>query len=332
MPTRLFWVKRNAPDAVFSSIQVNRNYAAKQHADSNNVGPSWIHSIGKHSGGRLWTEDRGVVDPKKKWALFDGNFQHKTLPFKGERISFIAFTNRAYNRLQPKDVSELRGGFGLNAVYSNFEEHPLLKGLAPMTQYVDPKDVERRDEMFENEDARGFVAISTGYNVGRGKAMLRLPGVYTWKESIPSFAGLHQSNGGSRIIVAPNRTGLICFVCDPRTRTVDAKRFYLYSDSAVEGAKMARWLSTLPDDVAVMITVSDTAIKKTAPMLPRQLMRQLETMFGKVPPIKYRSPIAAIKLPTGAQWITGTPSEIVRLAATRDGMHGSVESARGARY
>ncbi len=315
------WIRRSVPDAVFSSVQVNRNYAAKRHTDANNVGPSWIHSIGRHTGGKLWTEDRGVLDPKRRWALFDGNFQHETLPFSGERISFIAFTSRAYNRLQPPAVSELRAGYGINAAFSNFEEHPMLRGLAPMTQLVNVEEVKRRDAMFDSEDSNAFVAFSTGYNVGRGKAMLRLPGNYTWEGEIPPFAGLHKMNGASRIIVAPNRTGLICFVCNPTERTVLPKRFYLYHNNEVEGQKMARWLETIPSNAVVFITVSDTAVKKSDGVLPAALMGKLTQMFGPIPPVRYRAPIAAIKLPGGGKWVTGTPSEVVRLEANREGFH-----------
>ena len=60
--------------------------------DGNNIGPSYIISLGKHSGGNLWTADQGIIECHDQWKLFDGNTEHYTTPFKGERISFIADT------------------------------------------------------------------------------------------------------------------------------------------------------------------------------------------------------------------------------------------------
>jgi hypothetical protein len=48
----------------FSSLQVNFNYAACKHVDGNNLGPSYIQSIGPHTGGALWTADQGVINCK----------------------------------------------------------------------------------------------------------------------------------------------------------------------------------------------------------------------------------------------------------------------------
>ena len=52
---------RKGGEFPFSSLQVNYNYAAKKHVDGNNIGPSYIMSIGSHTGGALWTADQGVI-------------------------------------------------------------------------------------------------------------------------------------------------------------------------------------------------------------------------------------------------------------------------------
>jgi len=55
------WVKTSLPEAFpFSSLQINYNYAARKHVDGNNIGPSYIRSLGKHTGGELWTADAFV--------------------------------------------------------------------------------------------------------------------------------------------------------------------------------------------------------------------------------------------------------------------------------
>merc|ERR1712060_908642 len=41
-----------------TTIQLNRNYAAREHVDRNNLGPSWIIACGNWTnGGDLWIRD-----------------------------------------------------------------------------------------------------------------------------------------------------------------------------------------------------------------------------------------------------------------------------------
>ena len=94
----------------FSSLQINYNYAAIKHVDGNNIGPSYIMSIGNHTGGALWTADQGVIECKDAWKLFDGNKEHATEPFKGERISFIAFAHGLYQGRKRVMFSHLSRG------------------------------------------------------------------------------------------------------------------------------------------------------------------------------------------------------------------------------
>jgi len=44
------WTTKELPDFPFSSLQINYNYAARKHVDGNNIGPSYIRSLGKHTG------------------------------------------------------------------------------------------------------------------------------------------------------------------------------------------------------------------------------------------------------------------------------------------
>jgi hypothetical protein len=80
------WIRDTLPDAAFryGSIQVNYNYRARKHIDSNNLGPSYIVALGSFEGGQLWTGDRGILDCREKWCLFDGNTEHATEPYSGK--------------------------------------------------------------------------------------------------------------------------------------------------------------------------------------------------------------------------------------------------------
>ena len=106
--------------------------------DGNNIGPSYIRSLGKHTGGELWTadafveatdEDTGekyvkggggqqVLSCSGGWKLFNGNAEHYTKPYQGTRISFIAFSHNSqrlqqaqYARRVEAQRARLHGGF-----------------------------------------------------------------------------------------------------------------------------------------------------------------------------------------------------------------------------
>jgi hypothetical protein len=49
------WVHGKIPekDFPYSSLQINFNYKARKHVDGNNIGPSFIGSLGNHTGGKV---------------------------------------------------------------------------------------------------------------------------------------------------------------------------------------------------------------------------------------------------------------------------------------
>ena len=102
----------------FSSVQINYNYCARRHVDGNNLGPSYIVALGEHTGGGLWTADRGVLDCRRRWRAFDGTKEHETRPFAGaSRVTLIAFTHNAYEELT-RDVAGRLAGLGFSACSS----------------------------------------------------------------------------------------------------------------------------------------------------------------------------------------------------------------------
>jgi len=91
----------------FTSINVNKNYAARLHRDGNNVGPSMIKALGNFTGGRLnyWPDDdkskpleelpedgKVSLDLHSKIAIFDGRRGHSVDDFKGDRFSLVWFS------------------------------------------------------------------------------------------------------------------------------------------------------------------------------------------------------------------------------------------------
>lgn len=109
----------------FTSINVNRGYAAKLHRDGNNEGPSFIAAFGDFTGGELnyWGDDdktRGTTekccapadalrtDIKKKLMLFDGNRGHSVEPFEGDRFTLVWFSIGRSHKASPEAQQSLR--------------------------------------------------------------------------------------------------------------------------------------------------------------------------------------------------------------------------------
>ena len=92
------FARRELPGFHFTSIQVNKDYAAELHVDKKDAGDSRIIGLGPYLGGQLWVDDGSnggkgrVANIKEKWLGFDGNLPHKVLPFQGRRYTLVFFS------------------------------------------------------------------------------------------------------------------------------------------------------------------------------------------------------------------------------------------------
>jgi hypothetical protein len=84
------YAKEKIPHFKFSSIMVNEGGSAL-HIDSKNVGPSYIMSVGHHTGGNLWQYPGKELRIKNRLVMCDGLLPHMTLAFEGERFSIVYF-------------------------------------------------------------------------------------------------------------------------------------------------------------------------------------------------------------------------------------------------
>uniref|UniRef100_A0A7S4RRD2 Uncharacterized protein n=1 Tax=Alexandrium monilatum TaxID=311494 RepID=A0A7S4RRD2_9DINO len=116
------WLRDHTPDDlgadfVFTSININKNYAGRLHRDGSNVGPSCLKAFGDFKGGQLnyfAEDDRSIklevleetmsersvkLDVAHGLALFDGKRGHWVDEFEGERYSLVFFTCPRYDRM-----------------------------------------------------------------------------------------------------------------------------------------------------------------------------------------------------------------------------------------
>uniref|UniRef100_A0A7S4QAD1 Uncharacterized protein n=1 Tax=Alexandrium monilatum TaxID=311494 RepID=A0A7S4QAD1_9DINO len=120
------WLKDRTPkefgqEFPYTSININKNYAARLHRDGNNCGPSVIKAFGDFTGGELnyWPSDdkrlpleelgagqKVTVDIKDNLLLFDGNRGHSVNEFQGERFTLVFFSVRTWNKVPKEEVDE----------------------------------------------------------------------------------------------------------------------------------------------------------------------------------------------------------------------------------
>ncbi|KAJ8614540.1 hypothetical protein CTAYLR_000843 [Chrysophaeum taylorii] len=256
---------------------VNFNYAARKHVDANNLGPSYIMSLGDHEGGALWTSDRGLIDCKGRWASFDGNTEHETKPYEGrERFSFILFTPDAYNRLPP-DVCATARDLGLTAASTDgFDD-------AYFAQFRDLGVVDEREFDAYTDDhhvehpprlAPGTICVETnGYAAGRGWGWISWPTSDSTDDDDRRLEKL--SNSGRLARFQKNQTGIHVVELQAKDgddteglffHLVDIHRFRLYQHTASESKRFADWVRALPDARVVACCITDTAMAKTRPL------------------------------------------------------------------
>ena len=79
----------------WTSIQVNHGTVANWHVDKGNIGLSMMLVFGDFSGGDFEIGQSGQLPLRGQAILFDGQEQHRSLPFAGDRWSLVAFTSYA---------------------------------------------------------------------------------------------------------------------------------------------------------------------------------------------------------------------------------------------
>lgn len=115
----------------YTSIQINKDYSSKPHADRNNLGPSRIIGLGNYQGGEIWIERKGVSEPltlqrdvpryrrgetymdqkvniHNRLVEFGGTKLHFTFPFQGTRYNLIYFKTKHTGRAGARDLESLR--------------------------------------------------------------------------------------------------------------------------------------------------------------------------------------------------------------------------------
>ena len=104
------------PAFTWTSIQVNFNTVAVKHRDENNAGPSLAFAVGSYVGGELCIQPQSAVNgvsPTQEFNLlehpvmFDGRQGHSSKPFRGNRVSFIAFTHASWKEATDEQMLQL---------------------------------------------------------------------------------------------------------------------------------------------------------------------------------------------------------------------------------
>lgn len=112
------YMRQHRPKFKFTSIMVNKGTSAL-HVDKINCGPSYIVSLGRHTGGELWqyvdAKAGQILKIKGNLTLTNGLLPHMTMPFQGERFSLVFFSNKGDRKGAPKTDKRFLETLGFNS-------------------------------------------------------------------------------------------------------------------------------------------------------------------------------------------------------------------------
>ena len=96
-------------DAVWTTLQLNRNSVAEEHVDKGNEGLSILITAGKYDGGEFYIGNRLILPSGATGhaVIIDGHKMHSSRPYSGLRYSVVAFKHESINQLTPKDLELL---------------------------------------------------------------------------------------------------------------------------------------------------------------------------------------------------------------------------------
>eukprot|EP00933_Yihiella_yeosuensis_P034922 TRINITY_DN2841_c3_g3_i1.p1 TRINITY_DN2841_c3_g3~~TRINITY_DN2841_c3_g3_i1.p1 ORF type:complete len:497 (-),score=132.47 TRINITY_DN2841_c3_g3_i1:49-1539(-) len=181
------FVHGEQPNFSFTSIQVNKNYAARPHVDKNNLGTSLIIGLGEYEDGNLWVHDddgdlefqpaenigcmysyregatyRGRdLNIKNKLVSFDGNRLHFTRPFTGERYSLVFYTIDRFAEV-PEEVKKQHAEAGFPFRWDNPELQVSLQEKYEEKKRCQKRlDAERKEKLRAEKEALGHCFART---------------------------------------------------------------------------------------------------------------------------------------------------------------------------
>lgn len=124
----------------FTTMCINKGYAARRHRDTNNAGICLLTAIGNFTGGNVlyWDRDPGprevpdvetlrLEDAKRlnihnHFCLLDGRKAHEVEPFEGERYSLIYFTVSGRHHFPKNLIPNLDPDYGIKFPEEGFSE------------------------------------------------------------------------------------------------------------------------------------------------------------------------------------------------------------------
>lgn len=302
----------------YSSLQINYNYRAIKHVDANNIGPSYIMSLGDHEGGELWTSDRGVIDCRGRWRLFDGNKEHETRPFRGrDRISFIAFAHEQYSKLARPVVDQLRD-LGFTAARSDGLDDEFFERFRIERSYLSEAHnqafraclQERRGETILLENSGDVAVECFGRQAEKGGGWMAFNG----RDGVAEVLDLKENSVGIWYLQ-------LNWTRNGQLELAKHDRLNFYANMGAALRELQKRIREMPSGSPVVLGIADTAVAASRP-LTKAVYETLHTLGAPLdmPAIQYRAAWAMIGFkgakPGQALTAMGTRSTLLRLDAT----------------
>jgi hypothetical protein len=93
---------------VWTSLQLNVRTVSDWHKDPYNVGPSAIAVLGDFEKGEFMLEGLPPLQLRGHLLLFDAGAKHRSLPFQGDRFSFVAYCHPCLFSITAKEKGRLK--------------------------------------------------------------------------------------------------------------------------------------------------------------------------------------------------------------------------------
>ena len=91
------------PHFDYKQVQLNKNFLAPKHTDSENTGQSILIGFGDYTGGKAVVNFDGNIkkyDVRESYLEFNGSkYEHWVEPFEGTRYSIVFFDNLRHRKL-----------------------------------------------------------------------------------------------------------------------------------------------------------------------------------------------------------------------------------------
>lgn len=320
------FMKEAEPAFKFTTIQLNKNYAARRHQDSNNLGDSRLIGFGNFTGGDIIVEENGInrkESVKNRFVAFNGNNWHEVTEFTGTRYSIVFFTLGNYRKLE-EETAEKLASFGFT-----------IPTGAALKEYIDTQQAASLKE-------RGTGKQDIKADIERLKTALQEE-VKSWKSpaadevqivsggyDVLTISGIARIETKSSKWLVPSNKLVTVVLMNPADRTpveIAHLNFYDSKSEKKDQQHFAKLVQkAMKSDLLFLATAANTTCKQKVPLQPEFYNAVQELGVATPQRQGYRRPYAIVAYKGTAEEFHGERHELLRLTVSVSAESADVKS------